>query len=199
MTTRDTTVTTPLNDRVGYAIVGYPAAGKSEAGRILADLTDGVMIETGDIVRRGAEEHFAQPSDTLTSKQLGDYSTMRRETDGGDYVAQDALSRLDNNPDFPTSPAIITGLRDTEAPQCFDEHLDTFRIIWIHADFDERLQRLQQRGRQDEGDFTKADLAERDGRESMWGTSDLSFMADIHIRNEGTMDDLRRQISETIE
>lgn len=186
----------PAHTRVGIAVVGYPGAGKSEAGRILADLTGGILIETGDIVREGAEEHFGKPAEDLPSGVLGDYSTMRREQDGGDYVAQDVLEQLSAYEDFPERPAIISGMRDTESPALFREHLDRFGIVWVHAEFDVRLQRLQDRGRQDEGGYSREELAERDGRESMWGVSDLSFIADARVSNESSLEELRQHLLE---
>lgn len=184
--------------REGYAIIGLAAAGKSEAGRILAAELDAINIETGDLVRRGAREHFDTPTDQLTSDELGDYSTMRRETDGGDYVAQDTIAELEAHDEFPESPAIVTGMRDTESPALFGKFFDTFEIIWVHAEFDTRLERLQGRGRQDEADFGKSDLATRDGRESMWGTTDLAFMADAKVPNEGTLEAFHERVLEVV-
>ncbi|EMA47622.1 AAA family ATPase [Halococcus saccharolyticus] len=186
------------NYREGYAIIGLPAAGKSEAGEILADELDAINIETGDLVRRGAREHFDTPTDQLTSDELGDYSTMRRETDGGDYVAQDTITELEAHDEFPERPAIVTGMRDTESPALFGEFFDSFEIVWVHAEFDTRLSRLQGRGRQDEADFEKGDLAKRDGRESMWGTTDLAFMADAKIRNENSLEAFRERVLEVV-
>lgn len=190
------TTTTRTPYREGIAICGFPGAGKSEAGHILAELTDGINIETGDIVREGAQSHFDRPSTELSSDELGDYSTMRRERDGGEYVAQDTIERLEQHSAFPEHPAIITGMRDSESPALFGEFFAFFRIVWIHADFDTRLERLQGRGRQDESAFTKENLARRDGRESMWGTSDCTFKADIHIDNGGSLAELREQLRE---
>lgn len=195
MNTADTYDSDRAHARVGIAVVGYPGAGKTEAGEMLANLTDGILIETGDIVRAGAEEHYGKPAEDLASGVLGDYSTMRREQDGGDYVAQDVLKRLAAHVEFPERPAIISGLRDTESPGLLRKHLDHFEIVWIHAPFDVRLQRLQDRGRQDEGGYDREELAERDGRESMWGVSDLSFMADSQIPNEGTLKELRNRLA----
>lgn len=183
-------------EREGYAIVGYPGAGKSLAGEILSEKIDGITIETGDIVREGAEGYFGTSAEELPSDKVGEYSTMRREVDGGDYVAQDVITLLENNSRFPENPAIIVGMRDTESLELLRTFFDRFEIIWIHARFDRRLQRLIERDRQDEGDFTKEKLKIRDGRENMWGTGDLVFEADVAIHNDGTIAELEDKIEQ---
>lgn len=184
------------NTGEAYGIVGYPGAGKSEAGRLLSNEIGGINIETGNIVRQGAEQYFGMPSDEILSDDLGDYSTMRRERDGGDYVAQDVITKLTENKKYPDQPAVITGIRDTEAIPPFEEFFNTFQILWIHAEFGERLHRLQKRDRQDESGFTKAELAERDGKESMWGVGDLTFMADYRVDNSGSIIDLQTTLED---
>lgn len=176
--------------RIGYSVIGYPAAGKSEAARSLASHTQGILIESGDVVRRGAESHFGQPADDLTSDQLGEYSTQRREEDGGTYVADDIVEQLEAHDEFPRRVAIISGMRDTESTPVFESYFDHYFICWVHATFDTRLERLRERGRQDEDGFTKDYLAKRDGRESMWGTSDLAFESDYTVENEGRLSEL---------
>lgn len=195
------TDTTEITRKRGYAIVGYPGAGKSAAGRIAAETFDAVYLETGDIVRESFNRDSARTADSVPSKVLGHYSTQRRRIDGGDYVAQEVIRVLEQEPDavltdvgaerFPDSPVVVAGMRDTESPELFNEYFDSFQIIWIHAPFDVRLERLQDRGRQDEGDFTEEDLKWRDGRENMWGTGDVAFESDVRISNTGTLDDLR--------
>jgi len=173
--------------KIGIAITGYPGSGKSIAGEKLAYNLNGVNYETGDVVRRGASRHFEQPVEDLSSEELGMYSTMRREKDGGDYVIKDVFENLERNPDFPRDPAIITGMRDSEVPNQCEEFFDRFLIVWIEADFETRLERLQDRGRQDEGGFTEEDLIERDEREDQWGTGDLYNQRDVTILNDSTL------------
>lgn len=182
------------DQRIAYAIVGYPGAGKSTAGAAFEELFGGIVIETGDIVRESAAKDFGIPVEELTSDELGDYATARRERDGGDWVAQETLQALFDHDEFPECPAIIVGMRDSEAPMLFRKHMDIFRVVWVHTTFEQRLRRLQSRGRQDEASFEREDLQKRDGRESMWGVSDLTFMADYKVVNHGELDDLRDQL-----
>lgn len=197
-------MTNDTTEKVGYAIVGYPGAGKSAAGRIATELFDAVHIETGDIVRESFNRDAARNESEVPSKVLGHYSTQRRHVDGGDYVAQEVIRVLEEQPDavledvgaerFPEAPAVIAGMRDTESPALFEEYFDAFQTIWIHAPFDVRLERLQSRGRQDEGGFSVEDLKLRDGRENMWGTGDVAFQSDVRISNTESLDDLRDAI-----
>lgn len=183
-----------MEDITAYGLIGLPGAGKSTVAEEMGTILDADVIETGDYVRAGARDHFGTDDGELSSQELGDYSTMRRRTDGGDYVAQDVIADLDGD----EGTIIISGMRDTEVPDLFDETFGEFSIIWIHAPFDERLSRLQGRGRQDEGDFTADDLASRDGRESMWGTTDLMARHDIMFENTGDEDELYDDVSDLL-
>lgn len=176
--------------RTGIAVTGYPGAGKSLAGDRLEEHLDGIQYETGDIVRRGAARHFGLDVGSISSEALGKYSTMRREKDGGDYVMQDVFDNLKRNPNFPSQPAIITGMRDSVAPMISNRFFDRFIIVWLEAGFSTRLERIQGRGRQDEADFTPDDLRDRDERERKWGTDDLHKWRDVVIPNEGSRFDL---------
>jgi len=182
------------------AVVGYPGAGKSLVGEKLAAMTGSVSIETGDVVRDGAVEYFDVGSaDELSSNQLGKYSTMRRREDGGDYVAHDVVEQLENDPWYPVVPAVIIGMRDTQAPAFFEEYFDSFQILWVHAPFQTRLERLQDRGRNGEQEFTESDLKQRDGRENMWGTAECVFRADHRIMNDGDIQDIYEELFELID
>jgi len=189
---------------IGVGVVGYPGTGKSSVGEYLAaDIgidygnhsegdSSAVLIGTGDLVRRMAAEHFGIEDTTeLSSDELGDYSTDRRNEDGGDYVGQDVISVLDEKPQFPDQPVIISGMRDTEVPELFREYFGTFVILWVQSDFSDRLSRLQDRGRQDESEFTPSALMNRDSRERDWGIGDLVRQCDVMVRNDSSIEDLR--------
>lgn len=185
-----------MTDKIGIAVVGFPASGKSEVSECLGEITDSLVIETGDIVRDSYAKDTGNDPEEDSSKSLGEYSTMRREEDGGDYVAQDVVSWAEDHDRIPGNAIVISGMRDTESPALFEDYFDTFHIVHVHAPFNERLRRLQERDRQDESNYTKADLAERDGRESMWGTSDLIPMAGNTILNDGAVEDLHAMTAE---
>ncbi|RDZ61392.1 hypothetical protein C5B90_19150 [Haloferax sp. Atlit-12N] len=193
---QNTTIVRHLDDqRTGVVVVGLPGAGKSTAGEILVDELDGLELETGDIVREGACDHFDVAStEALSSDELGDYSTMRRDVDGGDYVAHDVIERLEATDAFPDQPAVVIGMRDTEALVALELWFHTLEVVWVHAPFDERLDRLQGRGRQDESDFGQEDLIRRDGRESMWGTPEWAFWADAKVWNGHSPEMLEQRV-----
>jgi len=155
----------------GIIVVGYPAAGKTTVSHIIAGLTNSVCIETGDIVRDGAREYFSDTIEEIGSHELGEYSTMRRKQDGGDYVATDVIKHLQSQDSFPRVPAVISGMRDKEAFETLREFFDILSIVAVDAEPETRLHRLQERGKNDESDFTRDDLEMRDQREKDWGTA----------------------------
>lgn len=183
----------------GITVVGLPGSGKSEAGEFAAEALDGAhVLETGGVVRRGAAQFFQRDLSELTSDELGEYSTMRRERDGGDYVARDVIETLDQHERDPDQPAVIVGMRDTEALPALEDYFEVHLIIWIHAPHGVRLERLQERDRQDEASFTSEDLQRRDGRECMWGTPEWAVHSDIQILNTGTLEHLRKRVHEEV-
>jgi dephospho-CoA kinase len=181
--------------KTGIAVTGYPGAGKSLVGEFLEEKLGGEECETGDIVRRGAARHFECSVDELSSDELGDYSTMRRKEDGGDYVIQDVFDNLRRNPGFPMNPAIITGMRDSEVPNLCEEFFDNFLIVWVEASFGKRLERIQDRGRQDEDSFDEENLRKRDSREDDWGTGRLYTKRDVVIKNDDTIPTLSSRLN----
>lgn len=168
-------------------ISGYPGAGKSLAGKALSESIDGIFIETGDIVREEAAKYFDRPVEELSSHELGEYSTMRREKDGGDYVIQDVCERLEKRDDFPEKPVILSGLRDTESIPLLSDWSDEYWVIWIEASFETRLERLQSRGRQDENSYTEEELKKRDKRERKWGLESMREERDFTVNNDENM------------
>jgi Dephospho-CoA kinase len=192
-------------DRTGIIIVGYPGAGKTTVAELFYEYTESMMIETGDVVRHGATEYYDRGLDDISSHELGEYSTMRREEDGGDYVALDIIDALKSSDEFPDIPAIVCGMRDEEAYGTFTDFFDTMNIISVTANREKRLHRLQSRGENDESEFTMSDLLERDNREDGWGThfwmnSGLSedHVHRYEIENENTVDALRSSVKTLI-
>jgi dephospho-CoA kinase len=200
-----TTNQTKIQGSTVFIVSGYPGAGKTFVGKLLAELINGKYIESGTVVREGAREHFNKPIEDISSKQLGEYSTMRRERDGGDYIIQDLLDRLEKAEDFPERPVVISGLRDSEAIPLVESSFEEFEIIWVEADFETRLHRLQGRGRQDESEYTREQLNERDERERDWGTESMNEASTMTVDNSEVFEKksegeqhIKRQLEEKI-
>lgn len=83
---------------------------------------------------------------------------------------------------------LVDGIRGDAEVALFRHHFSGFLLISIDSSFENRLARIAARARSD--DFTSADaLRNRDDRETKWGLLNALKSADLHITNEGTLEE----------
>lgn len=180
--------------------VGYPAAGKS----IVSDQVetkDIPVIKMGDRLRK---RFVNQDKDELKeeldvsneSELLGEWATVQREKHGSDVVAKWTADYIENN----TSSEIVfvDGLRSLEELNRFNSLFDDVYVIYVEASFQTRLNRIRERGRDGESDFSAEDLESRDAREDSWGMNNVVSEADYTIVNEGSLDTFKEKIQDTL-
>lgn len=178
--------------------VGYPAAGKS----VVADWMErsGItVVSMGDQLRSRFEkqdkEKLKQELETSnTSSLLGKWATQQRNIHGSDVVAKWTAEHIENNVDADT--VFVDGLRSNEELSRFQERFESVYVILVEASRETRLERIRNRGREGESDFTIQDLEERDGREEGWGLVNVIEDADYKIENESSMEHFRNRISQ---
>jgi cytidylate kinase len=145
-----------------YMLSGLPGAGKTTAAEVLAEATGGRTLETGDIVRRMASDEGIA---SMTSEELGRYAADKREQMGNAYATEYAVGQILRGELQVEWPLILSGIRHRDEVIEARELATTSKLIWVDAPFHARLHRLQDRGREGEDDYTKADLLQRDTRE----------------------------------
>ena len=80
----------------------------------------------------------------------------------------------------------------------FRKHFPGFILVSIDSSLETRLARISVRARPD--DFNSADaLRNRDEREQKWGLLHALKSADLHIRNENTLEDFSRNVRALLE
>jgi dephospho-CoA kinase len=171
------------------AFTGMPHSGKSEAVRIAKG--KGIpVIRMGDMIwdetkNRGLE---------LTDKNVGKIANDMREKHGKNIWARrtvDVIKKLNER-----KYIVIDGIRNIEEIQYFKKELcNDMVIITIDASKELRKKRALSRGRTDDSTSIKK-IEERDKRELGWGLGDVIASADIIISNEGTLEELRKQITD---
>ncbi len=202
-------------------VVGYPGAGKSVATEVAEELEIDTAV-MGDQVRARAEdeldamlsaeepeevvEAWVQLDASLRTELLGDngsvnlsrsnligsWATVQRQRHGDDVVAEWTADYIEDGTDIET--VLVDGIRSCEERDVFEERFDTVDVIHIDAPFELRLQRLRERDRDGEGDFTDDELVERDEREDEWGVGELVDDADFVVENTGTLDEYRSEL-----
>mgnify|MGYP001034235830 CR=1 FL=1 len=171
-------------------VVGLPASGKGEFSKIAAE-TGIPVIVMGDMIRRAVSEAGLVADDT----NFGATATRLRAERGMDAIAQLCIPEIRNQ----SAPIVLVdGIRGDAEVSLFRRTFPGFRLISIDSSFETRLARIGARARSD--DFTSADaLRNRDAREAAWGLLDALDSADIHIRNEGTLEEFARVVRALLE
>lgn len=182
-----------------YILAGLPGAGKTTVAEIGADITDGSIISAGDMIRRmAAEDGLEDP----TSEELGEYAAQCREDIGPGFFGERAVGMMARGDIDPEFPVWIDSCRHAGGVTEFREYFDQAFLVWVSADtVDQRLDRLQDRGRDDEAEFTMAELLQRDSRElSELGVGTIldDSRIDYQIVNDKSIKQLRTQVGEIV-
>jgi dephospho-CoA kinase len=181
-----------------YIFAGLPGSGKSTAAEIGAMLTGGDVLSAGQMIRRLAERDGLEEP---TSKELAGYAAERREHDGPGFFAQRAVDMIERGEYMYDEPLFIDSVRHRDGFDYFNDFFDETTFIWVSATVQTRLERLIDRGRDDEGQFSVTDLYDRDETElTELGQQTLirSDYIDYRVVNEGTEEELKEHIEELV-
>jgi dephospho-CoA kinase len=166
-------------------VVGLPASGKSEFSKIAAGMGVPVIV-MGDMIRRAVSEAGLEPNDS----NFGATANRLRAEGGMDAIARLCIHEIQKQ----SAPLVLVdGIRGDAEVALFRHHFSGFLLISIDSSFENRLARIAARARSD--DFTSADaLRNRDDRETKWGLLNALKSADLHITNEGTLEEFSSSV-----
>jgi dephospho-CoA kinase len=173
-----------------FGLTGLPGSGKSEVGRVGSDLGHPV-VRMGDMVW----EHVRSLGLELESGIVGRIAHQRRQEEGSDIwarVTADHIRKLVN--ENPPTIVLIDGIRSHDEVDRFQHEFEDFSIIAVHTSPQTRYERIMARKRVDDTLSYEAFL-ERENRELGWGIAQVIAQADIMIVNEGSLEDLDKQIT----
>jgi dephospho-CoA kinase len=167
-------------------VVGLPASGKGEFSKIAAGMGIPVIV-MGDMIRNAVREAGLEPTDA----NFGSMANRLRSEGGMDAVAKLCIPEIQKQ----SAPLVlIDGIRGDTEVALFRSHFSGFVLVSIDSSFENRLTRIAARARSD--DFTSADaLRNRDEREQKWGLLAALKSANVHICNEGTLEEFSRAVS----
>ena len=169
------------------AFTGMPASGKSEAVQLAKE--KGIpVIRMGDLVW----EETKRQGNPLDDKNVGFVATSMRKKHGMDVWARRTVEKIYSLKKSPH--LVIDGVRNMEEIEYFKKELGLdFFVVAIDAPDELRRKRAVARGRTDDSKDLK-DLEERDKREISWGLQKVIADADIIIQNNGSLDQLKKQV-----
>jgi dephospho-CoA kinase len=170
-------------------VVGLPASGKGEFSNIAAGMGIPVIV-MGDMIRRAVSEAGLEPDDT----NFGATANRLRAEGGMDAVARLCIPEIQKQ----SAPLVLVdGIRGDAEVALFRHHFSGFVLIRIDSSFENRLARIAARARSD--DFTSPEaLRNRDEREMKWGLLNAMKSADLHISNEGSLEEFSQAVREVL-
>ena len=170
-------------------VVGMPASGKGEFSKIASAMGIPVIV-MGDMIRRAVTAAGLEPND----ENFGATANRLRAEQGMDAIAQLCVPEIQKQ----VSPLVLVdGIRGDTEISLFRKTFFGFTVISIDSSFENRLTRIAARARSD--DFTTADaLRNRDERELGWGLGNALKMADLHLQNEGTLEEFTRDVQDLL-
>ncbi|UCE90975.1 MAG: flagellar hook-basal body complex protein FliE [Methanobacteriota archaeon] len=163
---------------------GMPGSGKEELLKC-CEARGARVVRMGDFVREKAEKFGLSPSDA----SVGGLADEERKRYGMDIWAKRIIPFVGGD------LVVIDGTRGPDEIAAFKKAFgDALKVVAVHSSPRTRFDRLQSRGRSDSpASFVEFDA--RDRRELDWGLGDAIALADYLIVNEGTLEELREQVS----
>lgn len=189
--------------------VGLPGSGKGEASQIARQLGLAVVI-MGDVIRQEAARQGLEPCD----ENLGRIGNELRASEGPAAVARRALQMARATG---KEIVVVDGLRSREEADFFRANAEEFHLVEICAPAGARLKWLAARGRPDdprqpdqagekilsscpgERPQAAAALERRQGRELSWGMGEAMQVADLKLRNDGSLEEYRKNVKRLLE
>lgn len=175
-----------------YALLGLPGSGKSTVSEIFKQIGgSGVReVSLGDIVREKASEEGH-----TTSEEIRKFATEMRNEHGKGIFAKYLVDEWN----FTRPILVVDGIRSPEELTRISEATDIeLIVVYVKADFETRCNRVIERKREGEGDFTEDDLKERDKGELKWGVREilLNEQYTTTINNNGSLEELSEDVLE---
>jgi len=179
-----------MAEKVVIGVAGMPGAGKATVRHIVQKIGYNVVV-MGDIIREEAKRRKMEP----TPENLGWIMLKIREEEGPAVVAKRCLPKIREAEE---KVVVIDGIRSLHEVEEFKRHFPGFTLIAIQASPETRFQRLFKRRRSDDPKTWKT-FIERDTRELSVGLGDVIATADHIIVNEGTKEQLKRNVRKILE
>jgi dephospho-CoA kinase len=175
-------------------VVGKNGSGKDEVVRYLNKQYGIPLFSVGDVVRDIAKEEEIEPTrdnlDEITRKYFAKY--------GKGYFLKQTIEKIINNG---LKSAGISGIRSPEDVNILRESFkDDFILIYVYITDDRvRFERMLKRGSARDN-MTFDELLKQDqASEEIFNVSRVIDTANLSISNDGTLEDMHREIDKTVD
>jgi dephospho-CoA kinase len=165
-----------------FAVCGLPGSGKGEFAAVL-QRSKIPILSMGDMVRAEVSRRELEESPGI----FGIIAAQLRSEFGDDVLAKrlcDAVDELLEDNEL----ILIEGLRGTAEFDLFKSRWgNRFSTIAITSPMEVRFQRIQSRGRSEDGDYAAFEVREK--RETGWGLDKLIESADVVLPNDSNLEE----------
>jgi len=174
-------------------IVGLQGSGKTEVAKVAGE-SDIPRVRMGDVVwtevqRRGLE---------VNEHNVGVVANEFREQEGMAAIAKRCVPLIEEKGKSKTA-VVVDGIRGKAEVDEFRRAFgDRFILLAVQASEQVRYERVGSRGRSDDASGMEA-FREKERREQGWGLEEAMKNADVTIVNEGTLEELQRQVKGVLE
>jgi dephospho-CoA kinase len=142
------------------------------------------------VIRNAVKKAGLPPTDA----NLGAMANRLRAERGMDAIAYLCVDAINEQ----TTPLVLVdGIRGDAEVRVFRQNFPGFRLIAIETSFAKRLERLCDRKRSDDVGSAEG-LKTRDERELGWGLGNALKLADITIKNDGSLEEFTANVTELI-
>lgn len=168
--------------------VGLPGSGKSEAATVAR--AEGIPVVTmGDVIRAECRDRGLDPAE-----HHGRIAQALREENGPDAIAARSLPMIRAELED-TDTVLVDGIRSGVEVQRFEEAFgENFTLVEIHAPFELRKERVEERGRDKSESEGGESVAERDERERGFGMDEAIERADVRIENTDSLESFHETV-----
>ncbi|MFP4005331.1 MAG: AAA family ATPase [Candidatus Hadarchaeia archaeon] len=170
-------------------LVGPPASGKSEVASLL-EIKGAERVRMGDIVWKEVEERGME----LNEENVGKVANRMRQENGMDAVAKKIIPIVEER--MECNPVVVDGIRGIAEVKRFRNFFgEKFVLVAVVASVKTRYDRVERRGRKDDIDDFES-FKKKEEREFGWGLEKAIEASDFEVRNEGSREELRREVEE---
>ncbi len=175
--------------KIVLGITGMPGSGKDTVREIVAELGFPLVV-MGDEVRAETRKMNLD----LTPENLGKVMLQVRVEEGPEVLARRCVPKVKASV---SSVVVVDGVRSMHEVREFRKEFPGFKIFAIHASPKTRFKRLLKRNRSDDPKDWET-FIERDQRELGVGIGEVIASADYMIINEGTREQLRKELRQLL-
>jgi dephospho-CoA kinase len=156
-------------------VTGLPAAGKSTVAKAIATELDYELLELGEVAKELAEEEVGEE---ISGQRLRLWTERNLLGEDRDKLF-DRTRRLIREKEN----VVLVGLRTQDDYNYLVRDSKEHELVYVDADFDVRYDRILDRGRGEEADYSPEDLLRRDRKEKSWGVEDIRKRAEVFTNN----------------